>query len=221
MNLNHPIAVATLVLVILALIERVFHYRAQSKRIRRESSRSREKLLLKVEDLSIENRTVRKQYEAMLRQEERPVYDLVDSTGVVRKGLSLAQISRPCYIQMDDSSSQPVQAKRCMSCGEWRSDFCKPGGVVHQQVVQRQSSEGDHSTRVHASSPVQDGDMVYVDVRRDPFDRSHVVGQYQTDPIGNNVHDFKPAQTYCIGRDGEPDTYIDTSVSSDGGGGCD
>lgn len=151
----------------------------------------------------------------------RPAYEHATSTGVIRNSLTHEQITRACNIQMDDSSAQPVKAPRCMSCGVWTDSPCKPGGAIPTEHVVSTRLVQEPTHRVQTSPPIQDGEMIYVDVRRDPFDRSHVVGQHQTDPIGNNVHDFKPAQINCIGRDGEPDTYIDTSVSSDGCGGCD
>lgn len=55
-------------------------------------------------------------------RKELPV--VKQETGCNRKDEPVV-VSKVCDIRMDDSSSQPVSALRCQTCGQWRSTPCE------------------------------------------------------------------------------------------------
>lgn len=98
----------------------------------------------------------------------RPAYEHATTTGIVRNELTLAQFTRACNIQMDESSAQPAKAPRCMSCGVWTDTPCKPGGAIPAQQVVSTRLVQEPTRRVETSPPLfTDDGMVYVHVRRD------------------------------------------------------
>lgn len=66
-----------------------------------------------------------------------------------------AKVFVPCFIRMDDCSSQPVEALRCQTCGRWTDERCEAGGFMRTPL--REEAQAERERMAPTTNPVEPG----------------------------------------------------------------